>query len=77
MKNLPCPQCDIHRFQVKNEKGDAVVVTVNENYEIIPIHPQESLDGFDLTIIFCLGCSWSGSPKSLRNGSHKNKGRKY
>jgi len=65
MKKLLCPQCKIHRFRVNNEKGDSVVVIVNENYEVIPIHPEESLEGFDLEVLYCLGCSWKGSPRSL------------
>lgn len=69
MKKLNCPQCKINRFGVRNEKGESVVVTVNDAYEIIPIHPEESLEGFDLSIVFCLGCSWSGSPHNL---SHKH-----
>ena len=69
MKKLNCPQCKINRFRVRNEKGESVVVTVNDAYEIIPIHPEESLEGFDLSIVYCLGCSWSGS---LRNLSHKH-----
>ena len=73
MKKLKCPQCDIHRFQVKNALGESLVVIVNENLEIEPIYPHESLEGYDLSIIYCLGCSWSGSPKSLKNGSHQNK----
>jgi len=73
MKNLLCPQCKIHRFQIKNNLGEFLVVTVNELYEIIPINSDDSLDGFDLTTIYCLGCSWSGSPQSLGNGSHKKK----
>lgn len=59
----------INRFRVRNEKGESVVVTVNDAYEIIPIHPEESLEGFDLSIVYCLGCSWSGSPRNL---SHKH-----
>jgi len=55
----------INRFRVRNEKGESVVVTVNDAYEIIPIHPEESLEGFDLSIVYCLGCSWSGSPRNL------------
>jgi hypothetical protein len=50
---------------VKNEKGDSVVVVVNEQFEVIPIHPEESLEGFDLEILYCLGCSWKGHFKSL------------
>lgn len=69
MKKLNCPQCKINRFRVRNWKGESVVVTVNDACEIIPIHPEESLEGFDLSIVYCLGCSWSGSPRNL---SHKH-----
>ena len=65
MKKKLCPQCKIHRFRVKNERGDSVVVVVNEQHEVIPIHQEESLEGFDLTVLYCLGCSWKGSPKAL------------
>lgn len=65
LKKPNCPQCKINRFRVLNEKGDSIVVTVNENFEVEPIHPEESLEGFDLSIVYCLGCSWKGSPKSL------------
>ncbi len=65
MKDLLCPQCKIRRFQVKNSSGDYIVVTVNVNCEIVPIHAEESLIGYDLSIVYCLGCSWSGSVKSL------------
>lgn len=67
MKKLLCPQCKIQRFRVKNQNGDSVVVTVNENFEIEPLHPEQSLEGYDLDVIYCLGCSWKGSPKSLRS----------
>jgi hypothetical protein len=76
MRNLKCPQCEIHRFYVKNEKAETLLVTVDERYEVVPVHPGDSLDGFDLTMLYCLGCSWAGSPKSLRNGSHSHK-KKY
>lgn len=71
MKLLKCPQCDIHRFYVKNELNENRLVTVNEFLEIIPVHANESLNGYDLTILYCLGCSWHGSPQSLRGGKHK------
>ncbi|HNX13119.1 MAG TPA: hypothetical protein PK664_08990 [Paludibacteraceae bacterium] len=64
-RNKLCPQCKIRRFQVKNDAGQSVVVMVSENNEIIPIHDDESLEGFDLTVLYCLGCSWKGSVKSL------------
>jgi len=65
MKKKLCPQCMIHRFRVKNEQGESVVVTVNELNEIIPIHPDTSLEGYDLNVLYCLGCSWKGSANSL------------
>jgi len=65
MKNLGCPQCEIQRFFVKNEKGESRLVTVDESLSINLVHPDESLEGFDLNLLFCLGCSWSGSPKTL------------
>ena len=71
MKQLKCPQCDIHRFFVKNELEETRVVTVNEKYEVILIHENESLEGFNLELLYCLGCSWTGSPTSLKNGNHK------
>lgn len=71
MKKLSCPQCQIQRFFVKNEKGETCLVNVTDGYEVIPVHAGDSLLGFDLTLLYCLGCSWKGSPKSLSNGSHK------
>ena len=68
MKILHCPQCETHRFHVKNKSKDSVVVTVTEQFEVIPVHPTDSLEGFDLTMLYCLGCSWQGSPHSLRSG---------
>ena len=71
MSNLKCPQCEIQRFYVKNALKENLLVNVNEQLEVIPVYLSDSLDGFDLTIIYCLGCSWHGSPKSLSNGKHK------
>ena len=41
------------------------LVYVDENHNIVPKYPEESLEGFDLTEVYCLGCSWHGSPKRL------------
>lgn len=65
MKKKLCPQCKIHRFRVKNEQGESVVVIVDENNVVTPIHPDVSLEGFDLSVLYCLGCSWKGSARSL------------
>jgi hypothetical protein len=51
---------------VKNEAGERRVVTVSSEGEIELVHPEESLEGFDLDVVYCLGCSWSGSVKSLK-----------
>ncbi len=71
MKKLNCPQCEIHRFFVKNEKGETRLVNVTDQYEVVTVHADQSLDGFDLTMLYCLGCSWKGSPESLLSGSHR------
>jgi len=73
MRNLKCPQCEVERFFVKNAFNESLLVNVNEKYEIVPVHSAESLTGFDLTLIFCLGCSWHGSPDSLRSERKKIK----
>lgn len=65
-KNKLCPQCNIHRFCVKNESGERRVVTVSGEGVIELVHPEESLEGFNLEILYCLGCSWSGSVRALR-----------
>lgn len=65
MKNKLCPQCQIRRFNVKNDKGESIVVTLTNKNEVIPIKEGQSLEGFNLDELFCLGCSWKGSPTSL------------
>ena len=47
---------------VKNEQGERLLVYVLENGEVVPKYPEDSMEGFDLTEVFCLGCSWHGSP---------------
>ncbi len=65
MRKLVCPQCKIQRFRIKNEIGESIVVTVNENLEIVSINASESIEGFDHETLFCLGCSWQGNAKKL------------
>ena len=52
---------------VKNEQGDRLLVYVTREGNIIPKYPESSFEGFDLTEVYCLGCSWHGSPKRLMN----------
>ena len=67
MKRRLCPQCKIPNFYLLNEKGERRLVFVTDDFRIVPSRPVETLVGFDTTVIYCLGCSWSGSPhKTVR-----------
>ena len=66
MKYLYCPQCGIRRFQVRNSSGESCVVQVTDAFEIVPVREEDSLEGFNLDILYCLGCSWKGSVQSLK-----------
>lgn len=65
MRKLVCPQCKIAGLYVKNPAGWRTLVYVLENGEVIPKYPLEDMEGFDLSVVYCLGCSWSGSPQRL------------
>lgn len=60
-----CPQCKVGVFCVKNTVGDRLTVYITEQGEVVPKYPDVSLDGYDLSEVYCLGCSWHGSPKRL------------
>lgn len=64
-KFLVCPQCGIDRFYILDSSGKRLLVKVNRNLEIIPLNPDEKLDGFDTETLHCLGCSWKGSKNKL------------
>ena len=70
MKRRLCPQCKIPNFYVLNEKKERRLVFVTVEFEVIAAkegvytkYPTDSLEGFDTTVVYCLGCSWSGSPR--------------
>lgn len=65
MRKLLCPQCKIAALYVKNDRNERLLVYVMEDGEIVPKYPADSMEGFDLTEVYCLGCSWHGSPKRL------------
>lgn len=65
MKNLLCPQCKVRRFYLLNAAGERLVATVTQEKEIQPIHENESLDGYDTSLLYCLGCSWKGTVNNL------------
>lgn len=50
---------------VKNRKGERLNVYVMDDGEVVPKYPEQSLDGFDLSEVYCLGCSWHGSPRRM------------
>lgn len=65
MRKLLCPQCKIAALYVVNDRKERLLVYVLENGEVVPKDTAASTDGFDLTEVYCLGCSWHGSPKRL------------
>lgn len=65
MRKLLCPQCKIAALYVVNDRKERLLVYVLENGEVVPKDPTAYTDGFDLTEVYCLGCSWHGSPKRL------------
>ena len=65
MRTLVCPQCKIAAMYVKNEANERLLVYVTTEGEVIPKNPEESTEGFDLSEVYCLGCSWHGSPKRM------------
>ena len=65
MKKRICPQCKIPSMYVKNTAGERRLIYVDELGQVVAKKEEESLDGFDLSEVFCLGCSWHGSPKQM------------
>ena len=65
MRKMICPQCKVGAFFVLNGSGERLPVYVSREGEIVPKDPAASLEGYDLTEVYCLCCSWHGSPKRL------------
>ena len=55
MRKLLCPQCKIAGLYVKNEKKERLLVYVSDEGEVVPRNLEENMEGFDLTIVYCLG----------------------
>jgi hypothetical protein len=66
VRYLVCPQCGIIRFHVKNAAGQAVVVQVTREFEVVAVNAGERLEGYNLNYLYCLGCSWKGSIRALK-----------
>ena len=65
MRKLLCPQCKIAGLYIKNVQGERLLVYISDSGEVIPKNYSDDMTGFDLSIVYCLGCSWNGSPKRL------------
>lgn len=65
MRKMLCPQCKVGAFFVKNGQGERMPVYVSDKGEIVPKEVSASLEGYDLSEVYCLGCSWHGSPNRL------------
>ena len=55
MRKLLCPQCKIAGLYVKNERKERLLVYVSDEGEVVPRNLEENMEGFDLTIVYCLG----------------------
>ncbi len=64
-KKLLCPQCKIASLYVKDELGERILVYVDRNGTIIFKNPETKFNALDMSEVYCLGCSWHGSPKRL------------
>jgi len=64
-KYLVCPRCGDRRLFLKNANNERLGVYITHDYEIIPMNSENTINGFDTSIIYCLGCSWKGTMKDL------------
>ena len=60
------PQCGIANFFIKNDAEERLNVKVTRDLDIVLVNETNSLEGFDLNELFCLGCSWHGKITELK-----------
>ena len=65
MRKMVCPQCKVVAFFVTNGQGERLPVYISDKGEIVPKDSTSSLEGYDLDTVYCLCCSWRGTPKRL------------
>ena len=65
MRKKLCPKCQIPNFYLKGNGGDIMPVYITSDGVITPKRDGDTLDGYDIDTIYCLGCSWSGSVVAL------------
>ncbi len=61
MRKKLCPKCQIPNFYLKGSGADILPIYITADGEIVPKREGDTLEGFDTQIIYCFGCSWSGS----------------
>ncbi len=52
-------------FFVMNGQGERLPVYISDKGEIVPKDGTSSLEGYDQDTVYCLCCSWRGTPKRL------------
>lgn len=55
MRKLLCPQCKVSSMYVKNGKGERRAVYVTDGGVVVARKEGETLDGFDLETVYCIG----------------------
>ena len=64
MRKMICPQCKVGAFYSEQQRRATARIRFPRG-GIVPKDPAASLEGYDLTEVYCLCCSWHGSPKRL------------
>ena len=65
MRKMVCPNARWGHFSVLNGQGERLPVYVSDKGKVVPKDPAASLEGCDLEEVYCLCCSWHGTPKRL------------
>ena len=71
MRKMVCPQCKVGAFFVMNGQGERLPVYISDKGEIVPKDGTSSLEGYDQDTVYCLCCSWRGTPKRWTYSCHK------
>ncbi|MCP9611871.1 hypothetical protein [Coprobacter tertius] len=67
MRKKICPQCKIPSLYIKNTAGERIPVYVTAEGKVISRNGNVLPEGSDTDTVYCMGCSWSGSPQKLSN----------
>ena len=59
------PQPETFHNRSAESTARLLLVYITKEGVVIPKDEEASTEGFDFTEVYCLGCSWHGSPKRL------------